>query len=94
MKGGLYKMAVVISVSIDKEQKQYLEELGVSPSGLLQRSINELIENHKVSNDFVNKLQSRIQFLQDVVTKQGTFIEKKGLMPVYLNEVDVFSQKG
>lgn len=83
-------MAVILSVSVDSKQKAFLDEIGVSPSGLLQRSINELIENHKVSTEYVQQLQRNISLLQNTISKQGNFIDKKGLMPEYLETEDVF----
>lgn len=85
MKGGLYKVAEIISVSIDRKQKEFLEAMKLSPSAILQRSINELMERNEVSPEFVKGLQKSISFLQETIQKQGTFIDKNGLMQEYLH---------
>lgn len=84
MKGVLYKMATIISVSLGKEHKDFIDEMGISPSELLQRSINDLIESSKVSQKQVQELQRKIIFLQETITKQREFIETNGLMDKFL----------
>lgn len=84
MKGGLYKVANIISVSLNKEQKEFIDEMHLSPSDLLQRSINDLIENNKISQKRVDELQRNIARLQDVIFRMGTFITKKGLEQEWL----------
>jgi hypothetical protein len=82
-------MAVILSVSIDSKQKQFLDEIKVSPSALLQRSINELMQNSDISKEYVEGLKKNIGFLQKTISKQGTFIDKNGLMQDYLQFEDV-----
>lgn len=77
-------MAVILSVSIDSKQKAFLEEIKVSPSALLQRCINELMQNTEISKEYVQKLQSRMSMLQETITKQGEFINNKGLWEEYM----------
>jgi len=85
MKGGLYKMAVIISVSLNQIHKDFLDEMKVSPSALLRDCINDKIESFKVSRIAIDQLQSRISSLQETITKMGTFIEKHGLFNEYCN---------
>lgn len=82
-------MAIILSVSIEQKQKEFLDELKLSPSALLQRSINEMMAAQSVSKEYVNGLHNNIKRLQQTITKQGTFIDKNGLMQEYLNFEDV-----
>jgi hypothetical protein len=84
MKGGLYKMAIILSVSIDSAQKSFLDELSLSPSALLQRTINDLMVNSSISNKEVRAIQERVKLLQQTIQKQGDFIQNSGLMPEYI----------
>lgn len=84
MKGVLYKMATIISVSLGKEHKDFIDEMGISPSELLQRSINDLIESSKVSQKQVQELTRKIIFLQETINKQRDFIESNSLMDKFL----------
>jgi post-segregation antitoxin (ccd killing protein) len=79
-------MAIILSVSIDKQQADYLTETKLSPSALLQRTINELMERHEVSPDYVKHLQNNIQRLQETIQKFGSFVDKRGLMQEYIKE--------
>lgn len=77
-------MATIISVSLSKEQKEFIDEMAISPSELLQRSINDLVESSKVSQKAVQEAQRKIQFLQETINKQRDFIETQGLMDKFL----------
>ena len=80
-------MSNIISVSISSEQQMFLDETKTSPSRLLQSKIDELIESHKVSRTLVMEKERKIAFLQQTIDKQRNFIEAKGLMPEFFENV-------
>lgn len=82
-------MAIIITVSLSKEQLSFIRETKLSPSAILQRSINEMMTRNEVSPEYVKGLQQNIHLLQKTITKQGTFIDKNGLMQRYLEFEDV-----
>lgn len=82
-------MAVILSVSVEQRQKEFLDEVKLSPSAILQRAINEMMERQEVSKEYVEALRKNMGFLQKTITKQGTFIDKNGLMQEYLRFEDV-----
>jgi Arc/MetJ-type ribon-helix-helix transcriptional regulator len=84
MKGGLYKMSTIISVSLSSKQKEFIDEMAISPSELIQRSIDDLIESSKVSQKQVQELTRRIASLQEVINKYRDFIETEGLMDKFM----------
>lgn len=77
-------MATIISCSLSAAQKQFMEEMGLSASELLQRSINEIFESTKVSQKLVEELHGKIERLQDVITRMGSFIDDNGLNAKWL----------
>lgn len=77
-------MSVIISVSLSAKQKEFIDEMAISPSELIQRSIDDLIESSKVSQKQVQECNRRIQGLQEVLNKQRDFIEANGLMDKFL----------
>lgn len=80
-------MAEVISVSLNKDQKEFLNQLGLSPSAILQQAITEMQKNALVSESRVKELTNKIMALQELIRRQGTFIDKKGLNNEWLNEL-------
>ena len=77
-------MSTIISVSLSSKQKEFIDEMAISPSELIQRSIDDLIESSKVSQKQVQELTRRIAGLQEVLNKQRDFIEANGLMDKFL----------
>jgi hypothetical protein len=82
-------MAIIKSVSIDKRQDEFISSVGLSLSGLLQTKINELMTDDKVSKEDFQAIKKNMGFLQGTIKKQGTFIDKHGLMQEYLQFEDV-----
>lgn len=80
-------MASIISVSIPENQKLFITEMNISPSQLLQESINEMIRNTLVSEKRVRELQDRISDLQELLSKYGSFIDKHGLTDDWLKQL-------
>lgn len=77
-------MSVIISVSLSSKQKEFIDEMAISPSELIQRSIDDLIESSKVSQKAVQECNRRIAGLQEVLNKQRDFIEANGLMDKFI----------
>jgi len=77
-------MSTIISVSITPQQKQFIDEMAISPSELLQDCINQQIESNKVSVKLLEELNRKIAVLREVIDKQRDFIESKGLMDDFI----------
>ena len=77
-------MSTIISVSLSSKQKEFIDEMAISPSELIQRSIDDLIESSKVSQKQVQELTRRIASLQEVINKYRDFIETEGLMDKFM----------
>lgn len=73
-------MANIISVSITSEQAEFLQEMDLSPSKLLQSRIDEILESNKVNVRQIQEKERKIAFLMETINKQRDFIEAKGLM--------------
>jgi len=79
-------MSIILSVSVEKRQAEFIRDAKVSASAILQRAINEMMERNQVSPQYVKNLQENMKLLQNVIQKQGEFINKNGLMDNYLKE--------
>lgn len=79
-------MSNIISVSLGKNHLEFLRDSGISPSALLQNSINQLIESDKVSTQVVKDLKANILRLREMIFKQGDFIDRKGLMDEFMKQ--------
>lgn len=82
-------MAIILSVSIDIKQKEFLDELKLSPSALLQRVLNDMMKDYALNLAETKNLYKNVGLLQGTISKQGTFINKHGLMSEYLDFEDV-----
>jgi len=78
-------MAIQICCTVSQEQRKFLDENpDLSASAILQRGIEENIENSRVSAKRLAELTRRIECLQDTMGKQRDFIEANGLMDKFL----------
>ena len=80
-------MANIISVSLSQEQINFLDEMDLSPSKMLQGAIDQAIESAKVSAKQVAERDRKILFLQETINKQRLFIESKNLMDEFIKYV-------
>jgi len=82
-------MSVIISCSISEKQSAFVKEMGLSNSALLSRAINECMEISGVGQEEIKSLRKNITLMSSTLKKQGTFIDKHGLMQEYLTFEDV-----
>jgi len=74
------------TVSITPEQDQFIEENNLSPSGLLQQKIMELMESSRISASRLKEEIRKMESWKDLATKAREFIEKEGLLDKYMKE--------
>lgn len=80
-------MAIQICCTVSAEQRKFLDDNpDLSASAILQRGIEENIENSRVSAKKLQELTRRIEFLQSTVSRQRDFLEAKGLMDEFILE--------
>jgi len=91
MKGGvkfLNKMGnIITTISYSAEIERYIRENKIKPSKIIQDHVVNLMESEKISNKQVSEMTRRIAFLQETINKQRNFIEAKGLMEKFLQNV-------
>jgi hypothetical protein len=86
-------MTEILSVSITKEQKNFLEDTKISPSALLQDAINKSIDFHKVSFEKMQEINRKLENWMQISFKYRDFINSKGLMEEFLKpNVNVFNE--
>lgn len=72
------KNSVILTVSIPKEQSMFLDEHDLSPSELLQRTIDEQIDLFKKYHTEIGKAMQQIQKFQEELTIMHQFLEEIG----------------
>ena len=77
-------MRVIVSCSIDSEEKRFLEEKKLSASELLQGSIQEAIRNHSLGEQERRQLEKSVQIWKGNYDKARDFIEAKGLFEDFI----------
>jgi len=68
-------MAEILSVSITREQKEWLENTGASPSELMQDSIKAMMGSNKALIQRIKGMESNIQGLQAEIAKRQQIID-------------------
>lgn len=79
-------MASILSVSITKEQEEFLEQMNMSPSKLLQNAITEEMVRSTSSLVALKDANGKISRLAATVERQRKFIESKKLLDAFLSE--------
>lgn len=67
-------------------QKNFLIENRISPTRLLQKAINEAIENQKMFR--AENISEKIASWRKVTYQYRDFLEKKGLLDEFLGETE------
>jgi len=78
---------IITTISLPNELMTYAEEKKVKLSHLVQNTLKDMMENDKASNLMVGELRRKIAFLQETLNKQRDFLESKGLMEKFLENV-------
>jgi len=77
------KNSVIISVSVDRKQAEFLDDKNLSPSDLIQQKINEQIALFESYNKESNVLRSNIQSLHEEIGNLHSFIDVLGKFDEY-----------
>lgn len=73
-------MANTLTVSINKEQKEFLDEHEfISPSAIFQDAVNEIMERQKLIENSSAEKDRKIAALEELLTESRQFIRNKGL---------------
>ncbi len=89
MKGGLYNMTKIISISLTDEEKGYLEDMELSPTALLKIKIQENMLGSLSLRRTIDKYEANITGLQNRIKILYDFIEKNKLFESF----SVFEQE-
>jgi hypothetical protein len=84
------KNSVIISVSITKEQAEWLDLTKESPSEYLQREIATRMQLWNTQHQEIDKYKQNIESLQKLLSERTDFLEEKGLIDEF---VDYHSNK-
>jgi len=78
------KNSVIISVSIPKDQAEWLDMVELSPSEILQSAIYTKMEMWNQYNQEKAKLIGNIEGLQKILAERITYLEEKGLVDEFV----------
>lgn len=77
-------MTKIISISLTDEEKQFLEDMELSPTALLKNKIQELQGGLMGARKRVAELEASIEKHSAYKQNLADFINKKGLMDEFL----------
>lgn len=80
----MVKNSVIISVSITKEQAEWLDKVQFSASEIIQEGILHKMELYNQYNQEKAKLIGNIEGLQKILAERSTYLEEKGLMDEFI----------
>lgn len=80
-------VTTITTISLRPELMAYATEKKIKLSHIVQEKLNEMMENDKASAEMVKNMQHKISFLQETINKQRNFIEAKGLMDDFCEDV-------
>lgn len=79
-------MAIIKSVSLNKEQVDFLtENKDIKLSFLVQQTLNNIMERTRTKEQEIALLRNKNQKLSELLEKATKFIEQKGLWGVFEN---------
>ncbi len=76
-------MVRILSVSVSEEDKVMLDDMELSPSGLLKQKLGEVRQNSLNFKNRVLDLEQNIAKLQELSKQAYAFIERHGLSDEY-----------
>lgn len=77
---------IIKSISISREEDEFLTKNNISPSKLIQNKVREMI-NFQLEKAQSPELLKKIQRLAETIQKQADFINEKGLLDEFI-EID------
>jgi len=78
--------SITKTISLTKEQDDFINEQNISPSGIFQDKINEIMQMSKVTGAQLREEVRKRDIFQKLCEQARIFIEKKGLLNDWLKE--------
>lgn len=72
-------MSKIISISLTHQEKQWLEDMELSPTALIKQKITEMQVSTLAQRNRIKGLEANIQLMQNRVALLYKFIEEKKL---------------
>lgn len=76
-------MAKILSISVTAEEKQWLEDMNLSPTALIKQKIGEMQTASRAQRQRIVELERELEQTQEVSMKRLKFIIDKGLSEEY-----------
>lgn len=76
--------AKIISISLTGQEKEWLDDMELSPTALMKQKISEMMTSSLVQRKRVKELEDTIERLTKRIESLSNYINKKGLYDEYL----------
>lgn len=83
------KKQIIKSFSLSDEENAFVEENKLSPTAIIRTKVQELMEFRRVSPEYVQELQRKLNNWIKIGNDQREFIERKGILDEFLKEMGV-----
>lgn len=77
---------IIKTVSVSKEEEEFLTDNNISPTALLRNRVREMMEEQKPNFEIIKNLNRRITALQDLIKKYVNFLEVEGLNDKFIQQ--------
>lgn len=77
--------AKIISISLTAQEKEWLDDMEISPTALMKQKITEMMTSSIAQRKRIKELEEKIENFVKRIDGLYSFLEEKGLTDEYLN---------
>lgn len=77
--------AKIISISLTAQEKEWLDDMEISPTALMKQKIMEMMTSSLVQRKRIKELEENVAKLQARVEDTYSFMKEKGVLDEYLS---------
>lgn len=72
-------MTKILSISVTDEEKQWLDDMELSPTALIKQKISEMMTSSRAQSKRIRQLEDHVVKIGQLLERKGTFIAEKNL---------------
>lgn len=77
---------IIKTISVSKEEDDFISDNNISPTRLLRNKVQEMIEFSQRGGNYNKQLEQKISRLQEIIKGYSNFLENKGLIDEFLEK--------
>lgn len=77
--------AKIISISLTAQEKEWLDDMDISPTALMKQKISEMMTSSLVQRKRIKELEEKVENFVKRIEDVYSFLEEKGLSDEYLS---------